>query len=238
MPTAKRTTAPQSALKKPEEATAKKSSPAEIARAALFAQLGREVRFLGEKVDGIIDFAPRGFDMVRGKMGILEDENKYTRTELFKTKAEMEEMEERNEKFMKRYEKMEQKHEKLEPKEKKMSIPFVTKTNLVLDSYDTRLNTMSFHKRPSCCSAYPVPDRQLGQVVLTNTDTNNAAGSIDDFALRLNLSSEPTDYKVTPPRLWSSASAIGPMNYTTSLKHSTYIRRRWSRRTRLGSWKE
>jgi flagellar capping protein FliD len=76
----------------------------------LFAQLGREVKFLSEKVGGITDFIPRGFDMVRGKMGILEDENKYLRTELFRTTAECED----------RYERLEQKHEKLEEKYKKM----------------------------------------------------------------------------------------------------------------------
>jgi flagellar capping protein FliD len=78
----------------------------------LFAQLGREVKFLSEKVGGITDFIPRGFDMVRGKMGILEDENKYLRTELFRTTAECED----------RYERLEQKHEKLEEKYKKMEV--------------------------------------------------------------------------------------------------------------------
>jgi flagellar capping protein FliD len=78
----------------------------------LFAQLGREVKFLSEKVGGITDFIPRGFDMVRGKMGILEDENKYLRTELFRTTSECED----------RYERLEQKHEKLEEKYKKMEV--------------------------------------------------------------------------------------------------------------------
>jgi hypothetical protein len=158
-PTAKKSDAEQSAPKKPEEAIAEKPSPAEIARAAQFAQLGREVKFLGEKVDGITDFIPRGFDMVRGEMGILEDENKWMKTELFKTKADVEDMEEENEKFMKRYQKLEQKHEKLEEKYKKTEIHLVTKTNLVTDSYDTRLNTMSFHTPLSCCSAHFVLDR-------------------------------------------------------------------------------
>jgi hypothetical protein len=105
---------PASAPKKPEEATAEMPSPAGITRAALFAQLGREVKFLREKVDGISDFVPRGFDMVRGKMDILEDENKWVRTELFNTTADVEDMEEENEKFIERYERLEQKHDELE----------------------------------------------------------------------------------------------------------------------------
>jgi hypothetical protein len=145
-------TAQQSAPKKPEEATA------EIARAALFAQLGPEVKFLGEKVDGITEFVSRDFDMVRGKMGILKDENKWMRTELCKTKADVEDMEEENEKFMKRYQKLEQEHEELEQKEEKMEVPFVTQMYLVIDSGETRLNTMSFYKPPSCCNFHFVLD--------------------------------------------------------------------------------
>jgi hypothetical protein len=50
-----------------------------------------------------------------------------------------------------------------------------------------------FYKPPSCCSAPFSLDRQFGQVLTTMTDTNNAAEFLDDLALRLDLSSKPTD---------------------------------------------
>jgi DNA repair ATPase RecN len=110
----------QSAPKEPEEAASKKPSAAEIARAALFAKLGREVKFLAEKMDGITDFSPRSFDVVKSKMDALEDDSKWVRTELFKGKADVEDMEKMNEKFIQRYERLEQKNKQMEEKMKKM----------------------------------------------------------------------------------------------------------------------
>jgi DNA repair ATPase RecN len=86
----------------------------------MFAKLGREVKFLSEKLDGITEFIPRSFDMVKSKMEALEDDSKWVRTVLFKGKADVEEMEEMNEKFMKRYERLEQKNKQMEEKMKKM----------------------------------------------------------------------------------------------------------------------
>jgi hypothetical protein len=101
-PPVKTPTAQESAPKEPEKTTASKPSSAEIARATMFAKLGREVK---------------------DNMEILEDENKEVRTELFKTKADVEDMEEMDEKFMKRNQKLEQKHEEVEQKEEKMGSP-------------------------------------------------------------------------------------------------------------------
>jgi DNA repair ATPase RecN len=114
------TTAPESAPKEPEKAAASKPSTAELARATMFAKLGRDVKLLGEKVDGITDFIPRSFDMVKGKMEALEDDSKWVRTVLFKGKADVEEMEEMNKKFIERYERLEQKNKQMEEKMKNM----------------------------------------------------------------------------------------------------------------------
>jgi hypothetical protein len=57
-PPVKTPTAQQLALKEPEKTDASKPSAAELARAALLAQLGREVKFLGEKVDGSLTSSP------------------------------------------------------------------------------------------------------------------------------------------------------------------------------------
>jgi hypothetical protein len=50
------------------------------------------------------------------------------------------------------------------------------------------------------------------------TDTNNAAELIYNLAMRLGLSPEPTDCKLTLPRVWSSAGAIEPKDLYDELR--------------------